>query len=165
MALLEPEFGLLFWMLLVFLLMVGVLAKYAWPVILKSMEARAAFIEQGVAYTQEAIERKERAEEEAKSLVAEAKKRQFELLEEARKAKQEMVAEARQAALDEAQKVLETAKLSVEQMKREAESQLRREVGKLSLEIAEKVIRKDLDSDAAQQEMVEKFLNEMEQAN
>ncbi|MDR1755948.1 MAG: F0F1 ATP synthase subunit B [Culturomica sp.] len=165
MALLEPEFGLVFWMLLVFLLMLGILAKFAWPVILKSMESRAAFIEQGVTYTREAIERKKLAEQEAKSLIEEARKRQLELLQEAKKTSQEMVDEARQAALDEAQKVLDAAKLSVEQMKKEAESQLRREVGKLSLEIAEKVIRKDLDTDAAQREMVEKFLNDMEQVN
>ena len=152
-------------MLVVFLLMLGILAKFAWPVIIRSMEERAAFIEKGVAYTREAIERKKLAERDANALLEDAKKKQLEILQEAQRMKQDIVAEARQSALGEAQKVLDSAKLSAEQIKKEAGSQIRREVGRLSLEIAGKVIRKDLSTDTAQKEMVEKFLTEIDRTN
>ena len=72
MALFEPEFGLVFWMLVVFLILLGILAKFAWPMILKSVEERADFIDKGVQYAQEAVEKKKQAEKDAQALYAEA---------------------------------------------------------------------------------------------
>lgn len=60
MALFEPEFGLVFWMLVVFLILLGILAKFAWPMILRSVEERADFIDKGVQYAQEAVEKRNR---------------------------------------------------------------------------------------------------------
>lgn len=161
MALFEPGFGLIFWMLVVFLVIFGILARYAWPVIIKSIEERAEFIESGVKYTQEALIQKKQAETDAHALLADARKRQVEVLREAERMKQEIIADAKIAANAEAQKVLEGAKLSVEQMKKEAQMQIRKRVVGLSLEIAEKVIRKNLSGDRQQEEMVDKLLEEM----
>ena len=165
MALFEPEFGLVFWMLVVFLILLGILAKFAWPMIIKSVDERADFIDKGVQYAQQAIEEKRQAEKDAKALYSEAQRRQLEILQQAQRLKENIVREARKAASQEAQKVLEAARLAAEQTKREAEVQMRRRVSKLSLEIAGKVIREDLSGKEAQEKMVEKFLDELENKN
>lgn len=160
MALFEPEFGLIFWMLVVFLILFGILARYAWPVILKSVDERAEFIGKGVKYTQEALLQKKQAEADAQALLANARKRQAELLQEAERIKQKIISDAKIAAGSEAQKVMDGARLSAEQMKKEAELQIRNRVAALSLEIAEKVIRKNLSGDREQREMVDRMLEE-----
>lgn len=165
MALFEPEFGLIFWMLVVFLALLGILAKFAWPVIIRSIDTRADYIDEGVSSAREAIELKKQAEKDAKAVFAEAQRKQLELLQEAQRLKQDIINQAKASASSEAQEILNAARLAAEQTKREAEVEMRREVGRLSLEIAGKVIRKDLSEDKAQEEMVEKFLDELNNKN
>lgn len=165
MALFEPEFGLIFWMLIVFLILLGILAKYAWPVILKSVNDRADYIDRGVASAKEAIELKKQAEKDANDLLAEAQRKQVEMLQQAQRLKLDIIARAKNEAVAEAQKILEGARKAAEQTKRDAETQIRRKIGKLSLEIAGKVLREDLAGQEAQERMVERFLSELESRN
>ena len=95
-------------------------------------------------------------------MLAEAHKQQLDVLQQTERLKREMIADARKAAENEAQRVREAANLSIEQAKREAERQLRVQVASLSLQIAEKVMRKDLSSDKAQTEIIGKLLDELE---
>ena len=148
MSLFTPEFGLVFWMLVVFLILFGILAKYAWPAIVRMMDERADFIDKGVEYAREAKRDREKAQEDAKDLLTEARKQQLEVLQQTERLKREMIAEARKAAENEA--------------KREAELQLRKQVASLSLQVAEKVMRKDLATDKNQMELIGKLLNELE---
>ena len=158
MSLFTPEFGLVFWMLVVFLILFGILAKYAWPAIVRMMDERADFIDKGVEYKRD----REKAQEDAKDLLTEARKQQLEVLQQTERLKREMIAEARKAAENEAKQVREAANLSIEQAKREAELQLRKQVASLSLQVAEKVMRKDLATDKNQMELIGKLLNELE---
>ena len=162
MSLFTPEFGVVFWMLVVFLILFGILAKYAWPAIVRMLDERADFIDKGVVYAQEAKEDREKAQADVKTLLAEAHKQQLDVLQQTERLKREMIADARKAAENEAQRVREAANLSIEQAKREAERQLRVQVASLSLQIAEKVMRKDLSSDKAQMEIIGKLLDELE---
>lgn len=162
MSLFQPEFGLVFWMLVVFLIVFGILARYGWPVIIKSLEERAEFINNGVKFSQEALKEKEQAQANAKQLLADAHKQQLAVMQEAERLKQGIIADARKAAGLETQKIMDAAKLAVEQAKKEAELQMRRQVSRLSLQIAEKVIRKDLENDQAQVELITRVLDEME---
>ena len=162
MSLFTPEFGLAFWMLVVFLILLGILGKFAWPVIIKNMEERAAFIDKGVEFTREAQKDREQAKVDAQKLLAEAQKQQLEVLQQTERLKREKIEEARQEADKEARRVVEAAKLAVEQSKREAELQMRRQVGILSLQIAEKLVRRDLSTDKAQMEIIDQLLNELE---
>ena len=162
MSLFTPEFGLAFWMLVVFLILLGILGKFAWPVIIKNMEERAAFIDKGVEFTREAQKDREQAKVDAQKLLAEAQKQQLEVLQQTERLKREKIEEARQEADKEARRVVEAAKLAVEQSKREAELQMRRQVRILSLQIAEKLVRRDLSTDKAQMEIIDKLLNELE---
>ncbi len=165
MALFKPEFGLVFWMLVVFLIILAILAKYAWPVIIRSIEQRAEFIDQGVKYTREAKQRLEEVEVQVQQLLADARKKQLESLQETERMRQELIENARKQASVEAEKLMQDAHLSIEQAKREAELQIRKQVGHLSLEIAEKLLRQDLSQDVAQVELIGKMLDELESKN
>lgn len=165
MELFTPEFGLVFWMFLAFLCLYFILAKWAWPFIIKSMEERADKIDKGVAYYQEAEARLKNAQAEADKLIAQARNEQADILREAAKMRNELVENARGEAADEAKKVTEAAQVSLEQARKEAEKQLRTEVGDLALQIAEKVIRRNIANDDAQRALVEQYLSEVETKN
>ena len=143
MGLFKPEIGLVFWMLVVFLIILAILAKYAWPVIIRSIEQRADFIDSGVKFTREAKQRLDEVETKVEEMLAEAHRKQLAALQETERMKREMIENAKKEAADEVRKMMEEAKASMEQAKREAEKQMRRQVSRLSLEIAEKVLRKD----------------------
>ena len=167
MGLFKPEIGLVFWMLVVFLIILAILAKYAWPVIIRSIEQRADFIDSGVKFTREAKQRLDEVETKVEEMLAEAHRKQLAALQETermKRMKREMIENAKKEAADEVRKMMEEAKASMEQAKREAEKQMRRQVSRLSLEIAEKVLRKDLSKDTAQVELVDRMLDELESA-
>ena len=162
MSLFTPEFGLAFWMLVVFLLLFGILAKFAWPSIMRSMDERAAYIDKGVEYARDAEAEREKAKADVQALLAEARQQQMEVLQQTERLKRKIIAKAQETATEEAKRISEAAQVAVEQARREAEVQLRRQVASLSLQIAEKVMRKELSSDKAQAEIVEKLLDELE---
>ena len=165
MELFTPEFGLVFWMFVAFLCLYFILAKWAWPFIIKSMEERADLIDKGVAYAQEAKSHLDNAKAEADKLIAQARNEQAEILREASKMRNELIENARGDAAVEAKKVSEAAQFSLEQSRKEAEKKLRAEVGDLALQIAEKVIRRNIASDDAQRALVDQYLSEVEAKN
>ena len=165
MELFTPEFGLIFWMFVAFACLYFILAKWAWPFIIKSIEERAELIDKGVAYAQEAKSHLDNAKAEADKLIAEAHAQQADILREATKMRNELIEKARGEAADEAKKVSQAAQVSLEQSRKEAEKQLRSEVGELALQIAEKVIRRNIASDDAQRALVDQYLSEVETKN
>lgn len=165
MELFTPDFGLVFWMFVAFLALFLVLAKWGWPVIVKTMNSRADTIDEGVEHAREAKIQLDNAREEARKYMTEAQKQQAEMLREAAKMKSEIIEEAKKEASVEAQKVMDAAKMSIEQSRKEAELQFRNEVSQFSLNIAEKLLRKQLASDNAQKELVDKLLDETEKNN
>ena len=165
MELFTPEFGLVFWMFVAFLCLYFILAKWAWPFIIKSMEERADMIDKGVAYAQEAKAQLDNAKSEADNLIAEARNKQNEMLRDAERMRNQLIDDAKGEAAVEAKKVTEAAQVSLEQARKEAEKQLRTEVGDLALQIAEKVIRKNIASDDAQRALVDQYLSEVETKN
>ena len=165
MELLTPEFGLVFWMFVAFACLYFILAKWAWPFIIKSMEERADLIDKGVAVAQEAQRRLDNAKAEEEKMMAEARDKRNELLREAERMRNELIDKAKGEAAAEAQKVTEAAQISIEQSRRETEKQLRLEMGELALQIAEKVIRRNIANDDAQRALVDQYLNEVETKN
>lgn len=162
MELFTPDFGLVFWMFIAFLILFLVLAKWGWPAIVKSLDSRADTIDKGVEYAHQAKEQLDNAREEAKKYMAEAQAKQAEMLRDADKMKTEIIEQAKREATLEAKKVMDAAKVSIEQSRKEAELQFRNEVGKFSLEIAEKMVRKQMQDDKSQQALVDKLLDEIE---
>lgn len=162
MALFQPEIGLIFWMLVIFLIIFGILAKYAWPIIVQSIEQRAELIDNGVKYAHDAREELEKVHVQVDNMLMDAHRKQLEILQEAELMKQDLIKKAKKDATDEAQKVMESAKLSIEQAQREAEQQIRKQVERLSLDIAGKVLRERLSDDSSQLQLVNRMLDELE---
>ena len=136
--------------------------KWAWPVILKNMDSRADTIDKGVEYARDAKLQLDNARADAQKYIAEAQKQQAEMLRDAAKMKTQIIDEARAQAAEEAKKVMDAAKVSIEQSRKEAELQFRNEVSRFSLDIAEKMVRQQMQSSKAQQELVDKLLDEIE---
>lgn len=162
MELFTPELGLVFWMFIAFIILFFVLAKWGWPIIIKNMEQRADTIDKGVEYAKEAKAQLDSARADAQKFLDDARKQQAEILRDAAKMKSQIIEEAKKEASEEAKKVMDAAKVSIEQSRKEAELQFRDEVSKFSLNIAEKMVRNQLKSDKAQTELVNKLLDEIE---
>ena len=165
MELFKPEFGLVFWMFLAFACLYFILAKWAWPFIIKSMDERAKLIDEGVAYAQEAKSKLDNAKRDADALLADARKQQADILREAAKMKTDIIEQAKAEAAVEAKKVTDAAQVTIEQSRKESEHQLRQDVGAYALQIAEQVIRRNMSDDKAQRELVKKLLTEVESSN
>lgn len=162
MELFTPDFGLVFWMFIAFLIVFLILGKWGWPVIIKSMNTRADTIDKGVEDAAEAKRQLDNAREEARKYMEEAQQKQAEMLREAAKMKSQIIEEAKLEASAEAKKVMDAAKTSIEQQRKEAELQFKNEVSRFSIEIAEKMVRRQMSDDKNQTELVNKLLDEIE---
>ncbi len=162
MELFTPDFGLVFWMFVAFILLFLVLAKWGWPVIIKMMDQRANTIDQGVEDARKAKEQLDNARAEAQKYVKEAQARQAEMLREAAKMKTDIIEEARSEAQTAAKKEMDASRLAIEQARKEAELSFRNEVGRFSIDIAEKMMRERMSDNKAQTELVNKLLDEIE---
>ena len=162
MELFTPDFGLIFWMFISFIILFVVLAIWGWPVILKNMDQRADTIDKGVEYAREAKDQLDNARAEAQKYMDQAQQQQAEMLREAARMKTQLIEDARKEASEEAKKVMDAARVSIEQQRKEAELQFRNEVSKFSLDIAEKMVRGNLNDDKSHHALVDKMLDEIQ---
>ena len=160
MELFTPDFGLIFWMFVAFAILFFVLYKWGWSAIMKGVESRADLIDKGVEYAQNAKEQLDHA-----TTLAEARKQQADMLREAERMKTQIIEEARDAARKEAAKVMDAAKVSIAQERKEAEKQFRNEVSAFALDIAAKVVRDELADKKQQQKLVDSLIGDMEKQN
>lgn len=165
MELFTPDFGLIFWMFVAFAVLFFILWKWAWPVVLKTVDSRADLIDKGVEYAQSAKEQLDHARESAQDVINDARRQQADMLREADKMKTQIIEEARSAAQTEAKKVMDAAKVSIEQERKQAEQQFRNEVSSFALDIAQKVVRNQMKDEKAQEQLVSSLLDEMEKQN
>ncbi len=165
MDLFTPDFGLIFWMFVSFAVLFLILWKFAWPAIIKTVDSRADLIDKGVEYAQSAKQQLDNASMEAKKYIAEAQRQQAEMLREADKMKTRIIEDARAAAQKEAQKVMDAAKVSIEQSRKEAEQSFRDQVSGYAIDIAQKVVRNQLADSKAQSALVGQLLDEIESKN
>ena len=165
MELFTPDFGLIFWMFVSFAILFFILWKWGWPAIMKGVSDRADLIDKGVEYAQNAKQQLDHAREEADKYIADARRQQADMLREADKMKTQIIEEARSAAQTEAKKVMDAAKVSIEQERKQAEQQFRNEVSSFALDIAQKVVRNQMKDEKAQEKLVNSLLDEMEKQN
>lgn len=161
MSLLLPDSGLLFWMLLTFGIVFAVLAKYGFPVIIKMVEDRKAYIDQSLELAKEANAQLAKLKEESDALVVAANKEQGRILKEAMDEREKIIHEARKQAEAAAQKELEAVKEQIRIEKDEAIRDIRRQVAVLSVDIAEKILRVNLDEEKEQMDMIDRMLDEV----
>ncbi len=164
MELFTPDFGLVFWMFIAFGILFLALWKYAWPVILRSVDSRADLIDKGVEYAQDAKAQLDNARAEAESYINDARRQQADMLREADKMKTQIIEQARSAAQVEAQKVMDNAKLQIAQQQKEAQQQFRNQVSSFALDIAGKIVKNQMQNDAAQKQLVDNLLDQIDPA-
>jgi F-type H+-transporting ATPase subunit b len=151
MSLLTPDFGLLFWMMLNFLIVFGLLAKFGFPVITRMVSERRDHISKSLLAAAEATKKLENVRQESLAMLDEARVRQTEIIKKAIADGEQIVRNAQQKATEETEKQLEAAHRSIELQKEKALSEINAQVALLSIDIAEKILRRQLD-DREQQE-------------
>ena len=161
MNLLLPDSGLLFWMTIIFAIVFFVLAKLGFPVIRGMVEKRRPRIEDAIEAARKAEEAIAHLNQEQERIISETRAEQAQLKKEAAAERDRMIAVAREQAGMEARKIMDEAKARIAEEKEDALRDMRREVALLSLSIAEQVIRKELATDDAQKELVEKLVDEL----
>ena len=161
MSLITPDFGLLFWMALVFIIVLFILWKWGFPVIVKMELDRKDFIDQSLKKAHEANERLANIQKEGESILQEAREKQALILREAAATRDAIVEKAQDKARSEGARLLEEAKASIEQEKKAAIADIRQQVATLSVEIAEKVLKQNLKDDKSQMDLIDRMLDEV----
>ena len=161
MSLITPDFGLLFWMAIVFIVVLGILWKWGFPAIIKMVNDRKAFIDDSLRKAHEANERLVNIQKEGEVILQEAREKQAQILKEAADSRIAIVEQAQAKARDEGARLLSEAKTAIEAEKQNAIRDIRSQVAELSVQIAEKVLREKLSGDDRQMAMINKLLDEV----
>ena len=161
MALLLPDSGLLFWMLLSFGIIVFILAKFGFPVIVKMVEDRKAYIDESLLSAQKAYDDLAKVKDESLLILDNARKEHIKILNEASQSKEMLIKDAKEKASIEASKLISEARKQILLEKEDAIRDIRRQVAELSVDIAEKVIRGQLEKKTEQMDMINRLLDEI----
>ena len=161
MELVKPEFGLIFWMTVSFLIVVFILRKFAWGPILSSLKERETSIEDALNAAKKAKDEVANMKAENEQLLKQARNERDMMLKEARDTKDAIVNEARAKAQTEADRMITIARETIQNEKMAAITELKNQVATLSIEIAEKVIRQQLASDEKQKALVNDLLKDV----
>ena len=160
MSLLTPDSGLLFWMLLSFGIVLVILSKFGFPVIVKAIEERKAYIDHSIESARQAEAQLAHIQAECAQRLEEAKAQQNVILREAYAEKERILEAVRQEATHEGQKLIEEATRRIREEKAQAIREMRGELADLSLSIAEKIMRQNLGRGTAQEEAINRLLDE-----
>lgn len=158
MDLLTPSVGNIFWTAVVFLILLILLAKFAWKPILGAVGERQANIQDALNQAVLARKEMEALKADNEKIMREAKMERDAILKEARELKDKIVLEAKEAAKVEGDKMIENARLSIEAEKAAAMADIKNQIGTLSVNIAESILKSQLNNPAAQEELVQSYL-------
>ncbi len=158
----EFSIGLFFWQSIIFIGLLFLLKKYAWGPILSSVNERENSIKDALKAAKDARSEMENLQSDNQRILKEARAEKESLLKEARSIRSEIISTAKEDAKDEAQKILIQAQQAIQNEKRTAINELKDQVGSVALEIAEKVLRKELDSKDKQMDLVNEILKDTE---
>jgi F-type H+-transporting ATPase subunit b len=160
MDLITPEFGLIFWTGLSFLLLLFILRKFAWKPILGAVDTREQSIMDALASAEAAKKEMENRTADNEKLLKEARLERDAMMKEARELKAKMIADAKEEAKMEADKMISNAQAAIQSEKKSAISEIKSQVASLSIEIAEKVVKEELSSKDKQLKLVENMLGD-----
>ncbi len=161
MELVKPDFGLIFWMLVSFSIILFLLKKFAWKPILGMIKEREEFIENALASAEKAKEEMKALQSSNEKILAEAKSERDSMLKEAREIREQMIAEAKGLATKEGERLLKAARENIQNEKMAAVTELKNQVAVLSIEIAEKILKTELSSDEKQKTLVSTLLKDV----
>ena len=161
MDLLIPSTGLLFWMTITFLVVLGLLWKFGFPVIIKMVNERKKFIDESLEKAHDANQKLANIKDEGEKLLQDAREKQAQILKEAVATRDAIVSQAQDKAKAEGAKILSEAKAEIETEKQNAIRDIRSQVAELSVMIAGKVLRQDHSDNKQQMDMIDRLLDEV----
>ena len=161
MQLVTPDIGLLFWMLVSFLIVFFILKKFAWKYILDMLYEREQSIEHALKAAEKARGDIENMHADNERILNEARAEREKIFREAQNIKEKIVGEAREQAVKERDKIINDARISIEAEKNLAIREIRFTAAELSVQIAEKLLRKELSNDLKQKALIEQMIREM----
>ncbi len=162
MDLLLPDYGLVIFQTIAFLLLMFLLGKFAWKPVLAAIKEREQSIDDALNKAELAKQEMARLTAQNEELMKQARAERDEILKEAKALKDNIVSEAKTSAQTEGAKLIEKARIEIENQKKAAVAELKGQVSALSLEIAERVLRSQLDDKAKQQDLVASLLKDVE---
>ena len=154
------SYGLFFWQAIILVILIVLLAKFAWKPILAALAAREEGISNALLDAENAKKEMQNLKADNEKLLAEARAERDAMIKEAREIKEKMIADAKSEAQAQGEKMIESAKATIESEKNAAMAELKNQVSSLSLEIAETLLKGELSNKEAQTKLVEKMLGD-----
>jgi F-type H+-transporting ATPase subunit b len=161
MGLVLPDYGLLFWMVLTFGIVLFILKKFAWKPILSSLKERENSIEDALELAQKTRDEMAKLQADNEKILAEARQQREELLKEARDVRQKMIDEAKDKAREEGDKMIASARQAIENEKSSAIDEMKKTIVSMSVQIAEKILKKQLEDPKQQQDFLDSYLKDI----
>jgi F-type H+-transporting ATPase subunit b len=161
MNLLTPEFGLLIWTLLAFIVVFFILGKFAWPAIVKGLKQREQGIADSLATAERVRAEMAQLKNENEELLAKAREERGQLLKEARETKEKIINESKEQAKIEANKIIADAQAAINTQKMAAITDVKNQIGKLVIEVSEKILKRELENKEAQEAHIKELVEEV----
>ncbi|MGI4864989.1 MAG: F0F1 ATP synthase subunit B [Janthinobacterium lividum] len=161
MEIVTPKLGLIFWQLVIFLLVLFLLAKFAWKPILVALRDREDSIDNALRMAEQAKLEMQNLKAGNEKLLADARHERDQMLKEGQAIANQIVEKAKTAATEEANRIAQQARESIQQEKNQALAEVRNTAAQLSVDIAERLLRRELADPAAQQKLVDDYLKDV----
>jgi len=161
MDLITPDFGLIFWQTLIFLIVLFVLSKFAWKPIIGALKSREASIEGALKSAEKARDDIELLKEENKKLIAEAKSERDKIIKEAQNSASIMHDKAKVEAQKTGDRLIEEARASIRSEKESALKAIKDQVAHLSILVSAKLLKKNLEGDKAQEDLIQDYIKDL----
>lgn len=161
MGFITPDYGTIFWMLIIFGIALYILKKFAWKPILKALEDRETSIAKALSSATKAREEVKGLKADHEKIIAEARREKEIILKEAKDVKDKLVAEAKHQAAQEGTKIVKAARQQIEAEKKAAIIEMKQQVAELSVLVAEKILKNEFKDKKAQENMAEDLLKDL----
>ena len=159
--LLKPEFGLLIWTLVAFLVVFFILKKYAWPAIIKGLKDREHSIADALSTAEKVKAEMSQLKSEHEALLAQAREERAQILKEARETKEKIINESKETAKAEANKIIAETQATIEAQKMAAVIDVKNQVGKMVIEISEQILKRELNNKPDQEAHIKGLVSEV----
>lgn len=162
MELISPDLGFVFWMTLAFAVVFFFIAKYAFPVINKMLKKREEEITVALEKAERTHAEMEKLQADNEILLQKAREEREKMLNEARQSSNRIIEEAKAKATEETKRLVESAKDTIENERKAAMTEIKNEIANISIKVAEKILSKELSSDEAQMDYINKVIKDTE---
>ena len=161
MNLLTPDFGLLIWTLLAFIIVLFILGKFAWPAIVKGLKQREQGITDALSTAENIKAEMAMMKNENETLLAKAREERAIMMKEAREIKDKIINDAKDQANIEANKIVVEAQAAINRQKMAALIDVKNQVGKMVIEVSEKILQRELENKQAQETYIKELVEEV----